>query len=87
MIVLPIHATQKESRKFIQLLYKMQDCFEERSVEIDALTRIISYSKIFTPKFNAAGFFSIDRAIIFSLLANVGTYVVIMFQIDFNETS
>ena len=85
--MVPVHDTHKESRKFIGLLYTMQDYFEEGSMEIGALNRLVSYSKNFAPKFNGAGFFSINRAIIFSLLANVGTYVVIMFQIDFNETS
>ena len=84
--MLPVHATHKESRKFIGLLYTMQDYFEERSVEIDALNRLISYSKNFRPKFGAAEFFGINRAIIFSVLANVGTCVVIMFQVDYNET-
>ncbi|KAJ3648127.1 hypothetical protein Zmor_019958 [Zophobas morio] len=86
-IVLPIHATQKESRKFIGLLYKMQDFFEEGSVEMGALNRLVSYSKNFAPKFSGAGFFSINRAIIFSVLANVGTYVVIMFQVDYSQAN
>ncbi|KAJ3648133.1 hypothetical protein Zmor_019959 [Zophobas morio] len=86
-IVLPIHDIHKESRKFIGLLYKMQDYFEEGSMEMGALNRLISYSKNFAPKFNGAGFFSINRAIIFSVLANVGMYVVIMFQIDYSEVN
>ena len=65
----------------------MQDYFEEGSVEMGALNRLVSYSKNFAPKFNGAGFFSINRAIIFSLLANVGMYVVIMFQIDYSEVN
>ena len=85
--MLPIHDTHKESRKFIGLLYKMQDYFEEGSMEMGALNRLISYSKNFAPKFNGAGFFSINRAIIFSVLANVGMYVVIMFQIDYSEVN
>ena len=85
--MVPVHDTHKESRKFIGLLYKMQDYFEEGSMEIGALERLVSYSKNFAPKFNGAGFFSINTAIIFSVLVNAGMNVVIMFRIDYNEAN
>ena len=77
--------TVQESRKFIDLMYQMQDQLKEHSLEMTAITRMIHYSKNFTKTFSAAGFFKIKKSIIFGLVSNVATYVIIVFQLDQNQ--
>ncbi|KAJ3648146.1 hypothetical protein Zmor_019969 [Zophobas morio] len=83
--VLPMSETVQESRKFIDLMYQMQDQLKEHSLEMTAITRMIHYSKNFTRTFSAAGFFKIKKSIIFGLVSNVATYVIIVFQLDQNQ--
>ena len=77
-----MHSTCKESKAFISLLYQIQDEFDEGSKEMAALNRLINYSKSFVAEFTACEYFTINKTVVFSFLANVATYVVIAFQVD-----
>ena len=84
-VVLVINSTMQESRQFIDLLYKTQEEFADKSEEMEVLKRLVSYSKNFMREFSAAGYFSLDRGIIFSVLGNVATYLVIVIQVNENR--
>jgi gustatory receptor len=83
-IAIPIDSTVKEAKRFIDLCYKLQEKFIQESKEIEVLTRLVDHSKNFIPEFSAAGFFNINKSIIFSLVGNVATYFIITIQL--NET-
>ncbi|KAJ3648119.1 hypothetical protein Zmor_019952 [Zophobas morio] len=84
-IVLPISSTNREAGRFIDLLYKMQEERMEKSDMCDFLTRLVNYSKNFHKGFTAAEFFGLNKTVIFSLLGNVATYVIITIQLN-NDT-
>lgn len=84
-IVLPVSSTNREAGKFVDLLYKMQEGYMEKSDMCDFLTRLVNYSKNFHKGFTAAEFFGLNKTVIFSLVGNVATYVIIAIQLN-NDT-
>lgn len=72
----------EESKKFIDLLYKIQDIFLEDSQDMKTVVRLVNYAKNFRVEFNAAGFFILRKSVIFSLVSNVTTYVIILIQLS-----
>ncbi|XP_044264873.1 uncharacterized protein LOC123011490 [Tribolium madens] len=83
MIVFPIDSTTEESKKFIDLCFKIQEYFIEDCPRIETLVRLTNFSKHYFREFRPAGFFSIRKALIFCFIGNVATYVILTFQ--FNE--
>jgi gustatory receptor len=81
-IVIPIDSTLKEAKKFVDLCYKLQEQFIQESKEIEVLSRLVDHSKNFKREFSAAGFFDINKSIIFSLVGNVATYLIITIQLN-----
>jgi gustatory receptor len=81
-IIIPIDSTVKEAKRFVDLCYKLQEKCMQESKEIEVLTKLVDHSKNFTPEFSAAGFFNINKSIIFSLVGNVATYFIITIQLN-----
>ena len=51
-------------------------------MEMDALSRLVHYSRNFMIEFNAAELITINKTVIFSVMANVAMYLIIVFQVD-----
>ena len=85
MLIFPMDSATKEAKKFIDLCYKIQAQLNENSKEGEALTKLINCSHNFQRSFHAAGFFFINKGIIFSLVGNVATYYIIMIQLNENQ--
>ncbi|EFA07608.1 gustatory receptor 111 [Tribolium castaneum] len=77
-MVMVIDSTTREAETFITLCYKLQE-----NNEIDAFGKITIYAQHFTRNFTAVGFFRIRKNIIFSIIGNAATYLIIAIQ--FNE--
>lgn len=82
LIIFPISSTTQESKKFIDLLYQIQDNFSENSQDMKTVVRLVNYAENFVPEFNVVGFFVLDKSVIFSLVANVATYIIILIQLE-----
>ncbi|KAJ3648106.1 hypothetical protein Zmor_019940 [Zophobas morio] len=80
MIIFPIDSATQEARKFIDLCHKLQEKFQKGEDEI--FTKVINSCKHFHREFTAAGYFDINRALIFCILANVATYYIITIQLN-----
>ncbi|KAJ3648108.1 hypothetical protein Zmor_019942 [Zophobas morio] len=85
VLIFPMDSATKEAKKFIDLCYKIQAQLNENSKEGEALTKLINCSHNFQRSFHAAGFFFINKGIIFSLVGNVATYYIIMIQLNENQ--
>ena len=57
--------------------YKAQRLFHIESKEFEALIKFTNYCEHFVPEFNAAGFFRINKSLIFSLSGHVAAYYII----------
>ena len=69
----------------MDLLFKLQDEFSENSTEMKVLKRVIVYCKNFRRGFSACDFFDLNKSVIFSLVGNVATYVIISIQLNENQ--
>jgi gustatory receptor len=81
-IILPIDSTVQKAKQFIDLCYKMQEKFTCESEETSVLTKLANDSKNYTRDFSAAGFFTINKSIIFSMVGTVTTYFIITIQLN-----
>ncbi|KAJ3651182.1 hypothetical protein Zmor_017235 [Zophobas morio] len=84
-IVLPIHATTQEAKRFVSLLYKLQEEFPEGSTEAKSLVKWTNISQQYVPDFSAAGFFSINKTLVFTVAGTVATYFIITIQLNESE--
>lgn len=79
-------STLQESSKFINSCFKIQQKYLlEDSQKVDDIAKLTNISKGYLREFNLAGFYPINKTIIFSFTGNVATYVIIIFQ--FNEAN
>ncbi|KAJ3647943.1 hypothetical protein Zmor_019786 [Zophobas morio] len=81
-IILPIHATTQEAKKFIDLCYQFQEDHPLESREVTALNKLLNHAKNFRPEFSASGFFKLDKSVIFAVIGNVATYLIITVQLS-----
>ncbi|KAJ3647711.1 hypothetical protein Zmor_019574 [Zophobas morio] len=84
-IIISINSTVQEAQTFVDLLYELQEKFCESSKESRALAKLISHAKHFQPKFTARGLFKLDKSVIFGVIGNVATYLIITFQLNDSE--
>ncbi|KAJ3648107.1 hypothetical protein Zmor_019941 [Zophobas morio] len=82
MVILPIDEATQEAKKFMDLCYKLQEQFPHESKELDALSKLTVCCKNFQREFTAAGFFNINKRILFALGGNVATYYIITIQLN-----
>ncbi|KAJ3648105.1 hypothetical protein Zmor_019939 [Zophobas morio] len=86
MIIFPIDSATQEARKFIDLCHTLQEKFQKGPREDEILTKIINSSKHFYREFTAAGYFNINKSMIFCILANVATYYIITIQLNESQS-
>ncbi|KAJ3647934.1 hypothetical protein Zmor_019779 [Zophobas morio] len=80
-------STVRQAEKFIHYCYKLQDDFQNGSKEGRDLIHLSQSSERFVPKFSAAGYFTIKKSVILSLLGNVATYLIIFIQLNESEST
>ncbi|EFA07609.1 gustatory receptor 112 [Tribolium castaneum] len=82
-MVISMETTVQEAEAFVHFCFKLQENFIQDSREINTLRKLTTYAQHFTRNFSAAGYFSIRKSVIFGLLGNAATYLIIAIQ--FNE--
>ncbi|KAJ3647913.1 hypothetical protein Zmor_019762 [Zophobas morio] len=87
LLVLPLDSTTREAKKFMQICYKAQRLFHIDSKELKAVINLTNYSEHFVPEFCAAGFFKINKTLIFSLLGHVAACYIIIIQFNQSQNS
>ena len=80
-------ATVKESQKFLDLSYTIQDKFKLESREIEAIIKLTNYSQRFYREFSAGGFVKFNKKIIFCIIGQVATYFIITAQFNGSQFS
>ncbi|KAJ3651178.1 hypothetical protein Zmor_017234 [Zophobas morio] len=87
IIIIPIHSTTQEGKRFVDLCAKLQEEVSEGSCEAKSLSKWATISQQYVPDFSAAGFFSINKTLIFTVVGNVATYFIITIQLNESEYS
>ena len=77
----------QEGRRFVDLFGKLQEEVAEGSCEAKSLSKWATISQQYVPDFSAAGFFSINKTLIFTVVGNVATYFIITIQLNESEYS
>ncbi|KAJ3648136.1 hypothetical protein Zmor_019959 [Zophobas morio] len=84
-ILNPIYSATQEGKRFVDLCYKLQEEAPEGSCEGKSLLKWANISQRYVPDFSAAGFFDIDKSLIFAFAGNVATYFIITIQLNESE--
>ena len=77
----------QEGRRFVDLFGKLQEEVSEGSCESKSLLKWATITQQYVPDFSAAGFFSINKTLIFTIVGNVATYFIITIQLNEIEYS
>ncbi|EFA07604.1 gustatory receptor 107 [Tribolium castaneum] len=79
-----ISSTTAEAKKFLNLCYRIREEFLDDTVHllVQALEKLIDHSKYFLQEFHTNGCFTLNKGIIFSLIANISTYLIITIQLN-----
>ncbi|EFA07605.1 gustatory receptor 108 [Tribolium castaneum] len=81
-ILSSINATAREAKNFLQSCYRIREEFLHDSINLQALDKLIEHSKFFMQEFSTNGCFTLNKSIVFSLLANISTYLIITLQLN-----
>ena len=79
-----MESTVCEAEKFLIVFCKLQDVIGKE--EVQDLRKMLQYCEKFFPEFSAAGFFSVNKGLILSLIDNVVTYFIIILQVNANQS-
>ena len=70
----------------MDLCYQLQQECSDDSYE-ESLKKWTSISQRYMPEFSAAGFFNINKTLLFTIVGNVATYFIIAVQLNESEYS
>lgn len=74
-------STFQEAETFVNICCKTQELIQD-SEEADTLIKLTSYAEHFKKEFSAAGFFYIEKRIIFSIIQHGATYLIVAVQFN-----
>lgn len=81
-VIVSCDLTTKEANRIINTCYNQQQLYSVDSAEYYELVKLAILARDIRPGFTAAGFFSVNRVLLFSILSVVITYFIIILQFN-----
>lgn len=79
---MPCDYATKEAENFVKMCFKMQEKFQEGTLDREEIFKLGLYAQHFLPVFNAVGFFSLDKTAISAFIGTVATYFIVVVQFN-----